>query len=130
MIAKGTFEIAIKPQADDSFEVGRMTIDKAFSGDMTGRGLGQMLSVRTAVEGSAGYVAIERVTAALEGRSGEFYLQHSGTMNRGDASLALSVIPDSATGELEGLTGKMTIDIVDGQHFYEFTYSFSSSKED
>lgn len=107
-----------------------MTIDKTFSGDMTGTGQGQMLSVRTAVEGSAGYVAIERVVATLEGRSGEFYLQHSGTMNRGDASLALSVIPDSATGEMEGLTGKMAIGIVDGQHLYEFTYSFSSSKED
>lgn len=126
MTAKGEFEIQLAPQSDEDFEMGRLTIEKAFSGDLTGNSKGQMLSVRTATEGSAGYVALELVTGTLAGRSGTFYFQHSGTMNRGAAVATISVVPDSGTGELEGLSGEMVINNIDGQHSYEFTYSFSS----
>lgn len=81
-----------------------------------------MLAVGTAVEGSAAYVAIERVSGTLGGRKGAFFAQHSGVMDRGTPSLSLTVVPDSGADELQGLTGSMQIDIVDGQHHYTFDY--------
>lgn len=125
-IARGTFEVDLKPLAvEDAAEdssLGRMSIDKTISGDLIATTQGQMLSAMTDTKGSAGYVAMERVTGTLHGRKGSFVLQHSATMNRGEPSLNISVVPDSGDGELKGLTGEFKIDIVDGKHFYEFTY--------
>jgi hypothetical protein len=124
--ARGTFEVKLAPQPRDAYADGatlaRLTIDKQFHGDLTGVGKGQMLSAGTPVKGSAGYVAIEQVTATLAGRSGTFVFQHSGTMDRGTPTLVLTVVPDSGTGELTGLTGSMTIDIANGRHSYDFAY--------
>jgi hypothetical protein len=126
MQASGPFDVKITPQAAtpgfETAQVGRMTLDKQFHGELSGTSLGEMLAMRTAVEGSAGYVAMERVTGTLGGRSGSFALQHSGTMTRGAKALVLTVVPDSGTGELLGLSGSMTIDIVDGQHKYAMQY--------
>ena len=121
--ATGTFEVKLTPQATDDPGLGRMTIDKQFHGDLEGTSKGQMLSAGTDVKGSAGYVAIERVTGTLGGRSGTFVLQHSGTMTRGTPQLTITVVPDSGTGALAGLEGKMTIQIASGKHSYEFEYS-------
>jgi len=99
-----------------------MSLDKQFHGDLEGTSKGEMLAVQSGVQGSAGYVAMERVTGTLAGRSGTFVLQHSGTMNRGEPGLTITVVPDSGTGGLEGLTGKMTIAIREGKHFYGFEY--------
>lgn len=125
-IAKGQFMVSLKPQALSEVAVatdlGRLSIDKVFSGDLDGSSRGEMLSVMGAVKGSAGYVAMERVTATLQGRSGSFALQHSGTMDRGTPSLSISVVPDSGTDGLTGISGRMQIDITDGQHFYTFEY--------
>ena len=124
--ASGTFEVNLAPQQDDGgAAVGRMTIDKQFQGDLSGTSKGQMLMAGTAVEGSAGYVAIEKVDGSLGGRSGSFYLQHSGTMTRGVGVLNVTVIPDSGTGELTGLSGKMNIIIAGGKHSYEFDYELA-----
>jgi hypothetical protein len=125
--AKGTFDVklnALKPEesAGDP-AIGKMSIDKQFHGDIEGTSKGQMLAFSTEVKGSAGYVAMERVTATIGGRSGAFVLQHSATMNRGVPQLSITVVPDSASGELHGLTGAMTIDITEGKHFYDFEYS-------
>jgi hypothetical protein len=129
--ASGTFEVKLVPQAaEDKAEdttLGRMTIDKQFHGDLEGTSKGQMLSAGTAVKGSAGYVAIEKVTGTLHGRSGSFVLQHSGTMTRGVPQLSVTVVPDSGTGELVGLTGQMAIKIADGKHSYEFEYTLPES---
>ena len=103
-----------------------MSIDKQFHGDLTGTGKGEMLSAMTAVEGSAGYVAIERVSGCLHGRTGSFVFQHVGIMNRGEQQLTITVVPDSGAGELVGISGSFTIDIVDGQHQYIFTYSLGA----
>lgn len=100
-----------------------MLIDKRFSGDLDGVSVGQMLTGFGTEKGSAGYVAIERVTGTLQGKSGSFILQHTGVMNRGAAHLTIAVVPDSGNDELVGLTGNMTIDIVEGKHFYKFEYS-------
>jgi predicted flavoprotein YhiN len=111
---------------DGKFEdatLGRMTIDKQFHADLEATSLGQMLTAGTDVKGSAGYVAIERVTGTLHGRSGSFVLQHSGTMTRGALQLTITVVPDSGTAQLAGLTGKMAIKIADGKHSYDFEYT-------
>jgi hypothetical protein len=102
-----------------------MSIDKQFHGDLEATSKGQMLAAVTSVKGSAGYVAIEQVTGSLRGRSGTFVLQHSGTMTRGTPQQIVSVVPDSGTGELVGLTGTMTITIADGKHSYDFEYTLA-----
>lgn len=125
-VAKGNFEVALKPMTDPGTPAdampGRMSLDKKFQGDLVGTGKGQMLTAMTPQKGSAGYVAIERVTGTLNGRKGSFVFQHSGSMNRGAPSLSISVVPDSGTDELAGITGTFTINIVEGKHFYEFSY--------
>jgi hypothetical protein len=125
--ASGPFEVKLVPQTPDGiFEnatTGRMTIDKQFHGDLEATSKGQMLTAMTETKGSAGYVAIERVTGTLKGLNGTFALQHTGSMNRGVPQLSVTVVPDSGTGQLVGLTGKMTINIVNGKHSYDFEYT-------
>ncbi len=126
-VAKGTFTVEMKPQSDaranDGVSLGRMSLDKRFEGDLVATGQGEMLTAMTAVKGSAGYVAIARVTGSLNGRSGSFVFQHTGTMTRGAQQLSISVVPDSGTGALAGISGSFRINIVDGKHFYEFEYA-------
>lgn len=124
--ASGTFEVKLNPQTDDNVgdpTVGRMSIDKQFKGDLEATSKGQMLAAMTEVKNSAGYVALERVSGTLHGHAGTFALQHSGTMTRGVPTLSVTVVPDSGTGQLVGLTGKMTINIADGKHSYDFEYT-------
>jgi hypothetical protein len=122
-MAKGTFEVKATPAAADT-AIGRLTLDKKFSGDLEGTSRGQMLGFRSATEGSGGYVAQEKVTAKLGGRTGSFVLQHIGTMKKGSApSMDVTVVPDSGTGEFTGISGTMTIIIADGKHNYEFAYT-------
>jgi Protein of unknown function (DUF3224) len=128
-IAKGTFTVKLQPMsfegADAEWKLGRMSIDKDIAGDLAATTKGQMLSAMTATKGSAGYVAIERVTGTLAGKRGSFALQHTGTLNRGAQSLSVTVVPDSATEELIGLEGDFKIIIADGKHSYEFSYRLS-----
>ena len=125
--ATGTFEVKLVPQAsgDEAQDaaLGRMSLDKQFHGDLEATSKGQMLTAGTSVQGSGGYAAIEKVSGRLHGRSGSFILQHSGTMTRGAPQLTITVVPDSGTGQLVGLTGKMTIKIDDGKHSYDFEYT-------
>ena len=127
---KVTFVVSLKPLSFENVEhntfFARMSIDKEIEGDLTATTKGQMLAARTGVSGSAGYVALEEVTGSLEGRGGTFVLQHSALMNKGMPSMQITVVPDSGTGELEGLTGDFKIDIVEGKHFYEFIYEIAN----
>ncbi len=109
--------------------LGRMALAKQFRGDLEAVSSGQMLTGGTSVKGSAGYVAMERVSGALHGRKGAFTLQHSGTMNRGEPQLSITVVPDSGAGELTGLTGSMQIVMAAGKHAYEFEYLLPASAE-
>ncbi|MDB5747408.1 MAG: hypothetical protein JWP72_2256 [Massilia sp.] len=124
--AAGPFDVNLTPQGEPTVlngaTTGRMAIDKLYHGDLNGRGSGEMLSALTVTEGSAGYVAIERVTGTLHGRTGSFVLQHSGTMARGAQQLSITVVPDSGTDELAGIGGSMRIRIEERNHFYEFDY--------
>jgi len=125
--AKGTFDIKMTPASEAekaTLASGRFTSDKKFQGDLVGTSKGEMWTVETSVKGSAGYVAIEKVSGTLRGRTGGFTLLHHGTMARGgDYKLTLVVVPDSGTGELAGIGGRMSITITDGKHFYEFEYT-------
>ena len=131
MQATGSFDVTMSPEAPtdsgDGVTLGRVVISKVFRGDLDASGRAEMVSAMTSVKGSAGYVAIERVAGTLHGRAGSFVLQHSGTMTRGQASLTVSVVPDSGTGALEGIAGQMTIDIVDGKHLYMFDYTLGQA---
>jgi hypothetical protein len=126
--ASGPFEVKVTPQKPDtqvarSANLGRLTIDKRYHGELEASAKGEMLATQSEVKGSAGYVALERVTGKLHGRSGSFVLQHSATMQRGAAQSSITVVPDSGTGELTGLSGSMRITVApDGAHSYELDF--------
>ena len=128
--AKGTFDVKVAPLPPDGGaqdpNLGRMSLDKQFHGDLEATGKGQMLTAG-APSGSGAYVAIERVTGTLHDRNGSFVLQHSGTMTRGQAQMTITVVPDSGTDELAGLSGILSIQIADGKHFYSFDYTLSET---
>jgi hypothetical protein len=125
--ATGTFDVKITPESVHAAmegELGRMSIDKQFHGDLEGSSRGEMLAIGNGGAGSSGaYVALERVRATLGGRTGTFALMHQGVMTRGEASLVVTVVPDSGTEGLEGITGTMRIIIEGRQHSYEFSYT-------
>lgn len=127
VVAKGSFTVEMKPQSEpstiDGVSLGRMSLDKRFEGDLVATGRGEMLTALTPVNGSAGYVAIERITGTLHGRSGGFVFQHTGTMSRGVQQLSITVVPDSGIGALAGISGVFKLNLVDGVHLYEFEYS-------
>ncbi|MBH0056920.1 DUF3224 domain-containing protein [Pseudoalteromonas sp. SWXJZ94C] len=130
-IISGEFIVSLAPiegyvKGQQGINLGRMSIDKTFKGDLNATSQGEMLSAMTPTQGSAGYVAIEQVIGELEGKQGSFVLQHFGTMDKGQDSLILTVIPDSGTNELEGLSGSMKIRIEQGIHYYDFDYVFES----
>jgi len=131
--ATGSFDVKMSPQpladAGADASLGRMALAKTFHGDLDATGKGEMLMAGTAVKGSAGYVAIELVSGSLHGRSGSFVLQHTGTMNRGAPTLSVTVVPDSGTNQLVGLTGKLDILIEGGQHRYEFDYTLPDQSQ-
>jgi hypothetical protein len=124
--ASGAFDVKITPQ-DNSTQtstLGRFILDKQYHGDLEAKSEGQMLSAGTEVKGSGAYVAIERVNGTLNGRSGSFTLQHSGTMTQDKRSLTITVVPDSGTGQLTGITGSMKINVAPGgKHTYDFDYA-------
>jgi hypothetical protein len=123
-MAVGEFTVVLQPLDLEGAEGGRgrMSIDKRLTGDLAGEANGQMLTATTDVQGSAVYVAIERVSGLLHGREGTFVLHHRGVMDRGRPELSVSVVPDSGTGALAGISGEFRITIRDGRHFYEFEY--------
>ncbi|MFZ0704712.1 MAG: DUF3224 domain-containing protein [Candidatus Korobacteraceae bacterium] len=128
--ASGPFDVKLTPQplADTAADsgLGRMSLDKQFHGDLEATSVGEMLTAMSSgVQGSGAYVAVERITGTLQGRSGSFALYHIGVMNRGVPQLTITVVPDSGTGELTGITGKLNIRIEpDGKHFYDFEYEY------
>jgi hypothetical protein len=130
--ASGTFEVDVKPLPNDEkvqgLKVGRLSVDKQFKGDLEGTSKGEMMTADTGVKGSAGYVAIERVSGKLKGRSGSFTLLHQATMRRGgEFNMAIIVVPDSGTDELVGLCGRMSILITEGKHSYTLDYTLPAT---
>lgn len=125
--AHGAFEVNLQPQElsepGQAEGLARLSIDKKFQGDLEAISVGEMLSAMTPVEGSAGYVALERVAGSLHGRFGAFTLQHNGLMARGSPQLTITVVPDSGAGDLEGIAGTMAILIEGGLHRYELEYT-------
>lgn len=130
-LAKGSFTITMQPpptgEGAGRVSVGRMLLDKYYSGDLTGIGQGEMLSAGNPAAGSAGYVAIEHVTGTVGSLSGSFALQHAGTMHAGASHLSISIVPGSGTGDLAGIEGKLKLDIVERQHMYELDYTLGGA---
>ena len=120
---RGEFEVALTPRDGAAEGLGRMSLEKTYRGALEAVSRGEMLTAATPVAGSAGYVALERVDGTLDGRAGTFVLQHSATMTRGTPQLSIGVVPDSGTGELTGLVGRMSIEITGGRHSYVFEYT-------
>jgi hypothetical protein len=128
--AKGTFDTKVTPQPsvegdDPSFS--RVTVEKQFHGDIEGTSKVQMLAAGTAIKDSGGYVALEKVSATLAGRKGTFILQHMGSMKGGAFHINIEVVPDSGTDQLAGISGKFSIEIKDGKHFYNFDYTLPAA---
>jgi len=127
--AQGTFDVKLTPQGEaddaDGSQLGQMALEKTYHGALEGSARGEMLTAMTGVEGSAGYVAVERVTGTLDGRAGSFVLLHRGVMTRGSQELSITVVPDSGSRALHSLAGRMTIRIEGGQHFYELEYELT-----
>ncbi|HVP54070.1 MAG TPA: DUF3224 domain-containing protein [Candidatus Eisenbacteria bacterium] len=126
MPAKGSFDVKITPAAEDKLEgstLGRYSLDKQYHGDLEATAKGEMLTAGSDVKGSGAYVAMERVEGTLTGRKGSFVLVHMGTMGHGAMQLSVTVVPDSGTGQLTGISGTLNIIIADGKHSYEFEYS-------
>ncbi len=132
MTARGNFEVKMTPEAvqkgDGGITVSRLALDKTYHGDLEATGLGTMVSATTQVKGSAGYIALERVTGVLHGRRGSFVMQHSGTMTRGAPQLAITIVPDSGTGDLAGIAGSCGIVVEDGEHSYELRYTLTDAR--
>jgi len=130
--ATGAFDVKMGKLALEDEDAGamlaRMSLNKQYHGDLEAVAKGEMLSAGTTTAGSAGYVAIERVTGKLEGRSGSFVLQHTGTLDRGKQQLSITVVPDSGTGELTGLAGKMSIVIEGSKHSYVLEYTLPTAR--
>ena len=130
-IARGPMEVNIDAEPPflekEGLKLNRNTVRKEFSGDMVGTSEAQMIAAFTGTPGSAGYVAIEYFTGSVDGKSGSFLLQHSGLMDRGDAQLTVTIVPDSGAGELTGISGTLEIDNDDGQHSYVLHYEQAGS---
>jgi hypothetical protein len=130
MKISGKFDVELSPletyaRGKDEINLGRMSIEKTFSGELDASSQGEMLTAMTPVKGSAGYVAIEQVSGSLSGKRGSFVLQHFGTMDQGSDRLVLEVVPGSGTGQLAGLAGKMAIRIEEAQHYYDFEFELA-----
>ena len=123
--ATGPFSVSMKPASEAKegrTAMGRMLLEKQYFGDLDADGKGEMLTAVTDTKGSAAYVAIERVTGTLRGRKGSFVIQHTGTMSGGAQQLMINIVPDSGTGELTGISGKLAIRMVEREHFYDLDY--------
>lgn len=131
MIAKGQFDITMNDEppydAVEEVTLGRVNAQKQYTGSLVATGQMQMLAARTPLKGSAGYSAVERISGALDGKQGSFIVVHAGVANRGKRSLlSITIVPDSGTGELRGISGKLDVQIIDGKHLYEIDYSLDN----
>ncbi|MCY3695506.1 MAG: DUF3224 domain-containing protein [Chloroflexi bacterium] len=127
--ARGSFEVNIEPEPpyleDGGVKLNLNRVEKQYSGDMVGSARAHMLAAYTTTPGSAGYVAIEHFSGTVNGKSGSLALQHSGTMDRGEASLTVTVVPDSGTGELAGIAGTLELNSEEAGHTYVFEYELA-----
>ena len=132
MKASGTFELVRKPVSEDkvgTLSFSRLSLDKTFSGDLVATSTVEMLAVGSEVTRSAAYVAMERVVGNLGGKNGSFVLIHNGSMDTKSQRLTVTVVSGCSTGELFNLEGKMTIDIKEGKHFYDFQYELNGERQ-
>jgi hypothetical protein len=123
MHAKGSFDVNITPQesAPDA-PVARMRLYKEFHGDLEAVAHGEMTAAHEPLTGAGVYVAIDRVTGTLHGKSGSFLIAHRGIRNVDGQELSIVIVPGSGTGQLTGITGSVGIEILEKKHFYTMDY--------
>jgi hypothetical protein len=126
--ASGKFDIQLSQEGEADAIIGRLGINKRYHGGLEASAAGEMLAARTATDGSAGYVAMERVSGSLDHKVGSFVLQHTGTMNRGAQTISVTIVPDSGTGDLTGISGEMFIEAANGSHRYRLVYTLPKPK--
>lgn len=119
----GSFDVRMQPPPPQAADFVRLTLDKTFKGGLEGTSLVEMLASGDGRDPSGGYVALERFTGRLQGRSGSFIMQHSGTMEPGVMNISVLVTPGSGAGELEGITGSLIIRKEGKQHFYTLRFT-------
>ena len=120
--ARGTFAVTLTPEESGLAQIGRFALEKVYAGDAVGAGTGIMLSAGDPATGEAGYVALEVASVRLHGRTGTFAMQQLGTMSGGEQHLTYVVTPGSGTGDLAGISGRLDLEIRDGQHHYDLVY--------
>lgn len=125
--ATGAFTIDIwnaQPYDErDGVTLTRAHVTKTFHGEIEGTSTAELLLVGTAVEGSAAYVGIERVTAAVNGHAGSFILKHNAVSAHGAQVGEWTIVPDSGSGALRGISGTARIEIgPDGSHTLALDY--------
>lgn len=127
-VAKGSFDVTVEPQQPDNPQaeaagVGRLSLDKHFHGALEATSQGEMLAIGDG-SSSGAYVALEKVTGTLDGRTGSFALMHrSGLRGGAPENWSILIVPESGTEELTGIEGEMEITIEDGKHYYELRYT-------
>jgi len=126
--ASGKFDIQLSQESEADAAIAKLGINKRYHGGLEASAVGEMLAARTATEGSAGYVAMERVSGTLDRRAGSFVLQHTGTMNRGGQTISVTIVPDSGSGDLTGISGEMFIEATGGDHRYRLVYKLPKPK--
>ena len=123
LTARGTFEVSLEPAEHDQAGIRRMVITKTWQGALVGQGAGTMLAAGDPATGKAGYVAVETVEGELDGLRGSFAFQQFGTMTAPEQQLRYDIVPGSGTADLEGISGTLHLELVDGEHRYLLTYA-------
>lgn len=109
-------------EGKDRPKLTRATVTKTYTGDIEGESQVEYLMMYRS-DGSASFVGLEQFVGGIGGRSGTFVLQRSGIFENGQAKESYSVIPGSATGDLQGLSGDGTSAVGHGME-HPFTLSY------
>jgi len=120
--ARGTFTVTLAQEESGLSMVGRFALEKTYAGDAVGTGAGVMLSAGDPATGEAGYVVLEVADLTIGERSGTFAMQQLGTMSGGGQSITYLVTPGSGTGGFAGISGRLELEIRDGQHHYDLVH--------
>jgi hypothetical protein len=94
------------------------------TGDIEGEGKLDYLMVYLD-EQTTRFLGYEQIIGRIGKRSGSFVLRHDGSYEAGVATVALSVVPGSGTGDLGGIRGSGDFRATDAKSSaYTLNYSF------
>jgi hypothetical protein len=116
--AAGTFELAswdenTYEEMEDGAKLTQASVTQKFDGDIVGDGSVQWLMAYRG-DGTARFVGLQRVNASIGDRKGSFILETAGDFDGKMATWDAAVVPGSADGDLEGLSGQGKFGAVHG----------------